>query len=98
MAKEVNLLVNNSSVPLKYFTEAFAHNIVSGIMESLDDTDEIKTLEMIIKGDEVTINLNNNLVTVNEFVSSIIKKTVEGMVSSLKGVNEINEIKINIAS
>jgi len=97
MAEQVSLVVNDAPIPLDYhFVESYINLTVGGMLAALKDTEEIKTLNIIIEGDTVTINLNNAQVPVNDFASQIIKNTIEGMVSLLKGVGEINKLEINI--
>lgn len=93
---EVSLSVNDIPIQIEYFVQRFIGNTIAGMLDTLDGTGEIETLELSVDRDEVTINLNNALVPINPFVSEIIRNTITGMVSSLKGVSEINKVNINI--
>ena len=95
-SKQVSLSVNNIPIELDYFVHDFIDHTVGGIIAGLQDTGEIKTLELSIEGDEVTINLNNAVVPIKSFVTKIIRSTIAGMISTLKGVNEINKVNIVI--
>jgi hypothetical protein len=92
----VNLSLTVNDVPIKtdYFVAGFIDHTVSGIIEALEGTDEIKNLNLMIDGDSVTINLNGTPVPVNAFTSKIIKGTTIGMVSTLKGVTDVKKLVI----
>lgn len=96
MTRQISLLVNNQPIDLDYFVQGFIDHTVTGMLEALENTGEIKGLKMSILGEEVTIKLNDSSVPVNPFVNRIIKNTIAGMVSSLKGVNEVNQVNISI--
>ena len=96
MAGQVSLSVNDTPIELDYFVQEFINHTMGGMMPALKDTGEIKSLDVVVQGDEVRLDLNGTEVTVNLFVTKIIKSTVTGMVSSLKGVSEINKISISI--
>ena len=96
MTRQVSLMVNDSPIPLDYFVQGFIDHTVDGILAALEDTGEIKTLDISIDGDEVKIILNNATVPINYFVNKIIRNTIVGMISSLKGVSEISKINISI--
>ncbi len=97
MTKKVTLLVNQTPIPLDYFVEGFMDHVVSGMIEALEGTGEIKNLSLSIEGSKVAINLNGAPVPVNAFASKIIRSTAVGVVSPLKGVKEINQMQVNIA-
>ncbi|MDP3879031.1 MAG: hypothetical protein Q8Q07_01830 [Dehalococcoidales bacterium] len=96
MTRELSLLVNGTPVSLDYFVQGFMDHTIAGMMEALEGTGRIETLNIAISGDEVKIMLNNAPVPVNPFVSKIVKNTIAGMVSSLKGIGEPQTVKINI--
>lgn len=96
MTKHISLLVNDIPIELDYFVQEFIEHTMGGMMLTLKGTGEIKSLDVVIQGDEVIIDLNNARVPVNPFVAKIIRSTVTGMVSSLKGVSEINKISLSI--
>lgn len=94
--RQISLSVNDVPIEIDYFVQGFIDHIMGGILVSLEGTEEIKTLDVSIEGDEVRINLNGAVVPINPFVNKIIRNTVAGMVSSLKGVSEINSMRISI--
>ncbi len=96
MTKHISLLVNDMPIELDYFVQEFIDHTMGGMIQALKDTGEIKSLGVVINGDEVIIDLNNTSVPVNPFVTKIIRNTVTGMVSSLKGVSEINKISVSV--
>lgn len=97
MTREIKLMVNDAPIALDYFVQGFIDHTVGGMLEALEGTGEIKTLELSIDGDEVKIDLNNASVPLNFFASKIIKSTVTGLVSSLKGVaGKVNEVRIDL--
>ena len=99
MTKQVNVMVNDAPIILKYFTEGYIVQVISGILGSLKGTSEIRNLELSIDRDrQVIINLNNALVSLTPFANEIIFNTVTGMVSTMKGASEINQLRITIAS
>jgi len=96
MTKRMSLSVNDAPIEMDYFVQGFVDHTIEGIIESLEGTGAIKTLNMSIEGDKVAINLNGTAVPANPFVSKIIVSTVKGMLSSLKGVGTIKKVKIVI--
>ena len=96
MTRKVSLLVNEQSIDLDYFVQAFIDHAIAGMLESLEGTGPIKSADIIVEGDKTTVVLNKALVATNPFVGKIIRNTILGMVSSLKGVNEIKKVTIGI--
>jgi len=96
MTRQVNLSVNDIPIELDYFVQGFIDHTMGGILLALEGTGEIKSLDIVIEGDEVRLDLNDAELPLNPFVTKIIRNTVIGMVSSLKGVSEINKISISI--
>ena len=97
MTRQVSLSVNDMPVDLDYFVESYLDHVVGGIISSLNDTGEIKTLELTIDNEGLTINLNGADVPLKYFPVEIIKSTIEGMVAPLKGVDSvINKLELNI--
>ena len=94
--RQVALSVNGVPIELDYFVQGFIDHAVGGMLESLEGTGEIETVNLSIDGDSVGVTLNNVTVPVNPFVTRIIKSTVIGMVSTLKGVGEVKTLNINI--
>jgi hypothetical protein len=99
MSRQVSLSVNDMPINLDYFVENYIDHVVGGIITSLRDTGEIKSLELTIDTEgQVTINLNGADVPLKYFPIEIIKSTVEGMIAPLKGVDSIiNKLEISIA-
>ena len=96
MTKHVGLLVNHEPIDLDYFVQGLIDHTVSGMMEALEGTGEIRDLNIVIEEGQTAVKLNGSPVQVNPFVSRIFKNTIAGMVSTLKGVNEINHLDISI--
>lgn len=96
MTVQLNLTVNDAKIKTDYFVAGFIDHTISGMIESLEGTGEIKDLNLVIDRDNLTINLNGTEIPVNAFVTLIFKSTIFGMVSTLKGVNEINKVNITI--
>ncbi|MFH1382119.1 MAG: hypothetical protein ABIH70_04410 [Chloroflexota bacterium] len=96
MTQQITLTVNGNPINLDYFVQAFIEHTVSGMVEALEGTGPIKTLELSIDGNDVSLNLNGSPVSINAFVTRIIKSTTAGMVSTLKGVSDIKKVDINI--
>ena len=94
MTVKLSLNVNGALIDTDYFVEDFIDHTVSGMVESLKGTSEIKDLNLAIDGDEVTVNLNGDMVTLNAFASKILKSTIIGMVSPLKGVDNVRTLNI----
>ncbi len=86
MTVQLNLTVNDVQIQTDYFVEGFIDHTVSGMIESLEGTGQIKDLKLTMDGDDVEINLNGAPVPVNAFVVKIFKSTLLGMVAVLKGV------------
>jgi len=94
MTVEISLTVNDTPIQEDYFVQSFIDHTVSGMIEALEGTGEIKDLNLSIDGDKVTINLNGVAVPINDFVSKIIRSTIIGMVSVLKGVGDVKKLTI----
>lgn len=97
MTVQLNLMVNDADIKTDYFVAGFIEHTISGMIESLEGTGEIKDLDLVIDRDNLAINLNGTEIPVNAFVTLIFRGTIFGMVSTLKGVNEINKVTINIS-
>jgi hypothetical protein len=88
MAKKVSLMINESSIELNEFVEAYFFHVAGGIVASLKDTEAIKKLKLDIdKTGDVKIDLNGKDIPVNLFVVEIVRNTLIGMAANLKGVN-----------
>ena len=88
MAKKVSLMINESSIELNEFVEAYFFHVAGGIVASLKDTEAIKKLKLDIdKTGDVKIDLNGKDIPANLFVVEIVRNTLIGMAANLKGVN-----------
>lgn len=96
MTRQVSLRVNDAPVSLDYFVQSFLDHTVSGMLETLEGTKPVKSLELTIEGDKLTINLNKSIIPVNPFVTKIVRSTILGMVSSLKGVPGVERLALYI--
>ena len=72
MTKQLSLSVNDVPIEADYFVEGFIDHVMGGILEALESTGQIKSLDVSIEGDKVTINLNNALV-VFSYLSPLLK-------------------------
>jgi hypothetical protein len=70
---------------------------MGGMLEALEDTDEIRKLQLTIEGDKVVIDLNGAAVSLKPFVNTVIRNTILGLISSLKGVESPQKVKLHIA-
>ena len=93
---EAKLEVNNASIDLSPFPEQFFARTVAGAVSSLREAENIESLELSLKGGNVTVIVNGNELDVTYFPTEIMASTVLGMVSSLKGVDKIDNLKINV--
>jgi len=91
---ELNLIVNDISIDTDHFVAEFIDHTVSGMIEALKGTGEIKNLNLAIDGDNVTINLNGAAVPLTAFANKIIRSTIIGMVSTLKGAHDIGRLSL----
>ncbi len=98
MTRQVSLSVNDMPINLDYFVENYLDHVAGGIISSLRDTDEIKTLELTLDNEgQVTITLNGAEVLLKYFPVKIIKSTIMGIVTPLKGVDSvINKLEVSI--
>ncbi len=98
MTRQVSLSVNDMPIDLDYFVENYLDHVAGGMISSLNDTGEIKTLGLIIDNEgQVTITLNGTDVPLKYFPVEIIKSTIEGMVAPLKGVESaVNKLELHI--
>jgi len=99
VTRKISLSVNNKPVKLDYFVEGYVDHIVGGIVASLKDTGEIKSLELTIDNQgQVKIDLNGADVPLSFFPVEIIRSTVTGMVATLKGVDKgIDRLELKIS-
>lgn len=98
MTKQISLTVNDNPIQLDYFVAAFVDHTSGGMIESLENTEAIKTLNLTIDGDMVTMVLNDKPVEINKFVMKIVKSTTSGMVAPLKGVTlPVKKLALSIA-
>ena len=97
MAKQITLSVNGEPIELIPFVGEYISGVVGGMVGSLRDTGEIRSLKLSIdsKG-QVKINLNGADVPLKVFPKEIIRSTILGMVAPLKGVSEVNRLEITI--
>ncbi len=97
MTVSLKLFVNDVPIKTDYFVENFLDHTLSGMLEALEDTGDIKDLVLTIEGDNVAIKLNGAAVNINAFVNKIIRSTTIGMVSTLKGVSAVQKLKMTIS-
>jgi formate dehydrogenase assembly factor FdhD len=101
VTRQISLTVNNKPIELDYFVAGYVDHVSGGIIASLKDAGEIKTLKLTIgnKG-EVKIKLNNAELPINYFVEEIIRSTVKGVIAPLKGVDKdkpLESLELNIS-
>ncbi len=96
MTRQVGLLVNGTAIPIDYFVQSFIDHVVGGMLEALEGTGTIETVNLGIKRDAAQIKLNGSVVPINPFVGKIVRSTTLGMVSSLKKVGEVDTLDITI--
>ena len=94
MTVQLFLTVNEEPVQTDYFVAGYIDHVISGIVESLENTGPIKDLNLSIKNNKVILDLNGSELPLNEFVNKIIIGTLIGMISTLKGVNTIEKLNI----
>jgi len=94
MTVKLSLIVNDVSIETDNFVEGFIDHTTCGMIEALKGTGEIKDLNLVIDGANVTINLNGADVPLTTFANRIIQSTIIGMVSTLKGVNDITKLSL----
>jgi len=85
MTRQVTLTVNNNPVQLDFYVGEVVYHITAGIVGSLQNTGDIKDLELTADSGRVTIVLNGEGVSLKEFPMLIITSILEGMVKPLKG-------------
>jgi hypothetical protein len=89
VTRQISLSVNDIPIKLEYFVEGYVDHVIGGIIASLKDTGEIKSLELTIDNQgQVKIDLNGADVPIGYFPVEIIRNTLTGMVSTLKGVDK----------
>jgi hypothetical protein len=98
MSGKTSLTVNEVTIKLNYFVEAYVLHVTSGIVASLNNTGPIKTLDLTInKTGEVKIDLNGTAVPLKPFPVEIIRNTLAGMTANMKGVKgELKTLEIKI--
>jgi hypothetical protein len=96
-SRELTLNVNGADIQLDYFVQGFIDHVVSGMLAALENTSQIKSLELAINGEKVSVNQNGEDVPLNFFVNKVIRNTIIGIVTSLKGIDRVDELKLHIA-
>jgi|WetSurMetagenome_2_1015567.scaffolds.fasta_scaffold291961_2 hypothetical protein len=97
MTKYISLKVNDVDIKLDYFVQAFVDHTVRGMLESLEDTESVRELDLTLEGDTIGIQLNSKHISTNNFVNKIMKSTLSGMVAPLKGVSsEVRSMRVQI--
>jgi hypothetical protein len=94
VSNNFKLIINNISINAHPFIRDFIEHTISGMIEALKGTEEIKNLNLYIAENRVTLNLNGALIPTNVMTSNLIKNTVMGMVSILHQIDDI--ISLNI--
>jgi hypothetical protein len=99
VTRKISLSVNNKPIKLDYFVEGYIDHVVGGIIASLKNTGEIKSLELAIDNEgQVKIDLNGADIPLSYFPVEIIRSTITGMTSTLKGVDKsINTLELKIS-
>ena len=92
------LTVNKTSIKLNAFAEQFLARTVAGAVSSLKGVENIRELELSLKGGDVNLVLNGDAVPLTPFPKEILSNTITGLVSSLKGVGKIDSVKIAVRS
>jgi len=95
MSRKVTLNVNDNPIELGFYVEQVVYHTAEGIIKSLQNTGDIKELELTAEKGKVTIILNGERVSLKKFPMLIITGILEGLVKHLKGVEGIPE-KIEI--
>ena len=94
MTREITLTVNDTPIKLDYFVAGYLDHVTGGILNSLKDTGEIKTVNLTIdKEGQVKINLNKADLPINYFVEEIVRSTYAGVIAPLKGVEKDKPLK-----
>lgn len=96
MTRKLTLTVNDADLSLDYFVENFIDHTTGGMVESLEETGPVKTLDILIDGERLSVTLNGSSVRANPFVTRMLRNTLTGMVSSLKGVGEVHRLHLTI--
>ena len=99
MTRQISLSVNDIPIKLDYFVAGYVDHVVGGIIASLKDTGEIKTLELTIDNEsQVKIILNGADVPLGYFPVEIIRNTITGMAATLKGVDKsVDKLELKIS-
>jgi hypothetical protein len=87
MTRKIDLEVNGNAIKLDRFVGSFVHHTVKGMIESLNNTEPVKELDLSIEAGTVKLGLNGRTIDTNRFVNKIVTSTISGMVSPLKGVS-----------
>jgi hypothetical protein len=92
----VNLIVNTRPVTMNDFVKEFIRSIVIGMLASLKEVKQIKSVDLSFNEDEALIIVNSAMVPANPFVGKLFKNTITGMVTSLKGVDALTRLEISL--
>jgi len=96
MAINLTLSVNDTSIKTNRFIAEYIAHTISGMLESLKGTGEIKHLMIIIDENKLAIELNGTKVPTNKFTGKLIISTISGMLANLKGVNNMKKVNITL--
>jgi len=99
VTRKIELSVNDKPIKLDYFVAGYVDHVIGGIVASLKDTGEIKTLELTIDNEsQVKIILNGADVPLTPFPVEIIRSTVTGIVATLKGVDKgVDKLELKLS-
>ncbi len=97
MTRQISLSVNGVAIPMDYFVQEFADHVTAGMLEALEGTGPLKTVNIAMDGEKVTIDFNGKPLAINPFVTKIMRNTLTGMVSSLKGVTKVEKLNLAIS-
>ncbi len=90
------LKVNGVSLEINPFVEGFLARTTVGAVSSLREVEDIKSLKIHQKRDNVEINVNGRDIPLTPFPNDIISSTLVGMVSTLSGVDDIDSIDVSV--
>ena len=93
---KLRLTINDIQIKTDHFVKGFVEHTISGMIESLEGSGEIKDLTLAIDGDAVAIELNGKKLPTNVFASRIIISTVAGLLAPLKGVSDTKKVTVII--
>jgi hypothetical protein len=93
---KAKLWVNKTQIGMNPFVEEFLARTTVGAVAALKGTEDLKTLWLHQRPDDIEITVNGEPVNLTPFPNEIIRNTLTALVCSLKGIDRIDSLEITV--